>query len=163
MDNKQAIERIIQAADDIELGALKLDLAAVVHKLRFPMADILARVPGDSLVAQAKAIGVSRQTMYVWKRETARPNAEQARTIAKLTGIPIAHIRADGFMEGIDGRRPGAQTRRRVAKDGGGLPPRPKRLRAKRRRVVSKPSVGGSPRTVRKRPRAPTAGVNVNG
>lgn len=159
-DNKQAIEWISLAADDTSLGALKLDLAAVAHKFRYPMADILARVPGDSLVAQAKAIGVSRQTLYVWKRETARPNAEQAAVISKLTGIPVAHIRADGFKEGIDGRRPGAQARKRVAKDGGGLSPRPKRVRPKRRRVASKPSVGGRPRTVRKRPRAPAASVN---
>jgi hypothetical protein len=157
--NKQAIELIIQAADTLEVDALKHDLAAVAHKLRYPMADIIAKVPGETIVGKAQAIGVSRQTLYVWQRETARPNGEQARVISKLTGIPAAQIRADGYKDGIDGRRPGAQTRKRMAKDGGGLSPRPKRVRSKRR-LAAKPSVGGRPRTVRKRPRAPAASVN---
>lgn len=163
MDNKQAIEWIIQAADGIDVDAIKHDLAAVVHKLRHPMADILAKVPGETIVGKAQAIGVSRQTLYVWQRETARPNGEQARVISKLTGVPAAQIRADGYMEGQrDTQRKGAKARHKLAKDGESVSRRAARKRAKPRRVENKPSMGRSARSVRKRTRRRLAEPSVN-
>ena len=62
------------------LPALARDLRAVAHKLRYPMADILAKVPGDTLAERARKIGVSRQTMYVWAQERFRPSSGKRRS-----------------------------------------------------------------------------------
>jgi DNA-binding XRE family transcriptional regulator len=73
------------------------ELRRVVHKASYPMRDILAKVPGDSLTDRAKKLKVSRQTMYVWASEKFRPTRVQAKRIAKVTGVPIEHILDDGF------------------------------------------------------------------
>jgi DNA-binding XRE family transcriptional regulator len=82
-----------QLAEAIAVPALKREFRALVHRLRYPMADILAKVPGDSLADRARAIGVSRQTIYVWTDEKFRPVPAMAKKIAKLTGVPVEHIR----------------------------------------------------------------------
>jgi DNA-binding XRE family transcriptional regulator len=97
---QQALELLKQASNAIPFRYLKRELAAIAHKLRYPLFDILEKIPGDSLRERAEAVGVSRQTMYVWGQEKFRPSAEQAALISKLTGVPEAHIRADGYREG---------------------------------------------------------------
>ena len=43
-------QRVLEfAVDKAPLPALARDLRAVAHKLRYPLADILAKVPGDTL------------------------------------------------------------------------------------------------------------------
>src|SRR5580658_8361495 len=106
-----------QAIAKAPLSALANDVRAVAHKFRYPMAEILAKVPGDTLAARARAVGVSRQTMYVWAQERFRPSPEQAATISELTGVPVAHIRADDQEGKHDGAgKPARKTRPRVAK-----------------------------------------------
>lgn len=83
---------------------LQREVRMVVHKATYPMRDILAKVPGDSLTERAKALKVSRQTMYVWASEKFRPTKVQAKRIAKVTGVPIEHILDDGF-ENDTGRK----------------------------------------------------------
>ena len=51
------------------------------------MADVLAKVPGDSVQERIAAIGVSRNTWYSWSNGVMRPNKTQAKRIAELTGI----------------------------------------------------------------------------
>jgi transcriptional regulator with XRE-family HTH domain len=59
-----------------------------------PMSMILTHVlPGESVAAKAKALGVSRQTLYYWINGTTRPNIKQAKRLAKITGVPIEVIR----------------------------------------------------------------------
>lgn len=116
------------------LPALASDLLAVDHKVRYPMADILAKVPGDTLAERARTIGVSRQTMYVWAQEKFRPGVDQAKIIAKLTGVPVDHIRE--YQEGKDdgegaGKSP-RKTAAKLAKAVKRLPHGAARLRAKR-------------------------------
>ena len=91
MDFQQVLGTAIQKAP---LPALARDLRAVAHKLRYPLADILAKVPGDTLAERARKIGVSRQTMYVWAQERFRPSSAAGRD----------HRQAD--------RRPGRTDRR---------------------------------------------------
>ena len=79
------------------LAFIKRELQATAHKLRFPMTEILAKVPGASVAERARKLGVSRQTIYVWMTERYRPTPPQAKRIAKLTGIPIEQIVDDGF------------------------------------------------------------------
>ena len=134
--------------------ALASDLLAVMHKLRYPMAAILAKVPGDTLAERARQIGVSRQTMYVWAQERFRPSSEQAATIAHLTGVPIDQIMAyqEGKNDGTDGAgKTPRKTRVRMAKASRSLPAGAARLRAKRTGMAIKQGKRGHARTVRKR------------
>lgn len=154
MDYSQALQLLGQLSSMIEHETIKRDLNAIAHKLRYPMTAILDRVEGDGVIAKAHAVGVSRQMVYVWMSEKARPNAAQARIISKLTGIPVECIRADGFKEGqgATGRKR-ATARGKLAKDGKGVPAGAAGQRTKRARVAGKQDLGGSPRTVRKRTR----------
>jgi DNA-binding XRE family transcriptional regulator len=151
--------------DKAPLPAIASDLRAVAHKLRHPMADILAKVPGDTLAERARKIGVSRQTMYVWAAEKFRPSTEQARIIADLTGVPIDEIR--DYQEGKDDGSNGAgkaarKARPRVAKASRSLPAGAARLRAKRGGVALKPGKRGHVGTLRKRTRKrPVSGESV--
>jgi DNA-binding XRE family transcriptional regulator len=145
--------------------ALAVDLLAVMHKLRYPMAAILAKVPGDTLAARARAIGVSRQTMYVWAQEKFRPSTEQATIIADLTGVPIDEIRdyQEGKDDGTDGAgKPARKARARLAKASRSLPAGAARLRAKRGGVVLKQGKRGHVGTLRKRTgKRPLGGKSV--
>jgi DNA-binding XRE family transcriptional regulator len=151
--------------DKAPLPAIATDLRAVAHKLRHPMADILAKVPGDTLAARARAIGVSRQTMYVWAQEKFRPSTEQATIIANLTGVPVDDIRdyQEGKDDGTNGAgKPARKTRPRLAKASRSLSSGAARLRAKRAGVGLKPGKRGQAGTVRKRTRKrPVGGEGV--
>ena len=162
MDFQQVLATAVQKAT---LPALASDLMAVAHKLRYPMAAILAKVPGDTLAERARQIGVSRQTMYVWAQERFRPSTEQAAIIAKLTGVPIEQIRE--YQEGKDDGSNGAgkaprKTRPRLAKAIRSLPAGAARLRAKRGRVALEQGKRGHARKVRKRTgKRPVGGESV--
>lgn len=163
MDFHQTLQMAIAKAP---LAALANDVRAVAHKLRYPMAEILAKVPGDTLAERARQIGVSRQTMYVWAQERFRPSGAQAAAIANLTGVPIEQI--TDYQEGKDGagtdsvRKPARKARSRVAKDGKGVSARKIGAGAQRGGVALKRRVGGSLRAVRKRTqRGPRGGKDV--
>lgn len=144
------------------LPALARDLRAVAHKLRYPLADILAKVPGETLAERARNIGVSRQTMYVWAQERFRPSSQQAAIIAELTGVPVAQI--GEYQEGKDETRANGtgkaprKARGRVAKASRSLPTGAARLRAKRTGVAAQQGKRGQARTVRKRSPKRTVG-----
>jgi DNA-binding XRE family transcriptional regulator len=162
MDFQQVLATAVQKAT---LPALASDLLAVAHKLRYPMAAILAKVPGDTLAERARQIGVSRQTMYVWAQERFRPSSEQAAIIAKLTSVPIDQIMA--YQEGKDERTNGAgktprKARARMAKASRVVPTGAARLRAKRGGVVLEQGKRGHARTLRKRAvKRPVSGESV--
>lgn len=133
----------------IEPDALKREFAGAIHKLKHPMADILAKVKGESLSARARAIGVSRQTMYVWAEERFRPTLKQAKAIAKLSGVPIEQIVNDGQEAKRDARK---AAHRKTARVAGRTPkaPRPTRRRdPAKRRVVAGEGRTRKARTVR--------------
>jgi DNA-binding XRE family transcriptional regulator len=162
MSFQNELARAIQVAP---LPALASDLRAVAHKFLHPMAAILAKVPGDTLAARARAIGVSRQTMYVWAQEKFRPSTDQATIIADLTGVPIDEIRdyQEGKDDGTDGAgKPARKARPRLAKASRSLPAGAARLRAKRGGVVLKQGKRGNARTLRKRTgKRPVSGESV--
>ena len=137
------------------LPALARDLRAVAHKLRYPLADILAKVPGDTLADRARAIGVSRQTMYVWAQERFRPSTAQAAIIAELTGVPVEQI--GEYQEGKDETRSNGsgkaprKARGRVAKASRSLSAGAARVPGAKRRMVAQQGKRRPAPTVRKR------------
>jgi DNA-binding XRE family transcriptional regulator len=157
MGFQQDLER---ARESAPFPSMRDELTAIMRRLEHPMAEILAKVPGDTLAARARAIGVSRQTMYVWAHERFRPSPEQAATISELTGVPVAHIRADDQEGKHDGAgKPARKTRPRVAKASRVLSGGAARLRAKRAGVGLKQRKRGYVGTLRKRtPKRPSGG-----
>ena len=139
------------AVQTAPLPALAKDLRAVAHKVRYPMAAILAKVPGDTLAERARQIGVSRQTMYVWAQERFRPSGAQAAIIAKLTGTPIEQIGdyQEGKHDGA-GKTPRKKAPR-MAKASRSLSAGAARLRAKRTGMAAQQGKRGQARTLRKR------------
>jgi DNA-binding XRE family transcriptional regulator len=82
-----------KASQDIGL----VDIMSEVHaRLRKPMADILRKVPGATIKQKAARIGISRQAWYDWAKGTYRPTGVQAKKLARLTGVPVEHIRGKG-------------------------------------------------------------------
>jgi DNA-binding XRE family transcriptional regulator len=108
----EQINELTKLVNDVSPPILKREFMAAVHKLRYPMAAILAKVPGDTIADRARAIGVSRQTYYVWQDEKFRPVKAQAKKISKLTGVPPEQI-----MEAVDddARRPIAKKAAKLA------------------------------------------------
>jgi DNA-binding XRE family transcriptional regulator len=62
-------------------------------RVALPMHVVLAKVPGLSVAAKCRAVGVSRQAYYYWIRGYSRPNVIQSRRLAKLTGLNADDIR----------------------------------------------------------------------
>lgn len=56
------------------------------NRITLPMADILAKVPGESVPDKYRRLGVPRQTWFSWVNGKARPNRKTAAKLARLTG-----------------------------------------------------------------------------
>lgn len=57
-----------------------------------PMERILAMVPGASLAARARHIGVTREAYYNWLRGRRRPDRSRAKRLSEITGVPATMI-----------------------------------------------------------------------
>jgi transcriptional regulator with XRE-family HTH domain len=90
--NKQLrlIEELIETAVD---PGVKLRAMRIRSRIRLPMSQVLAKVPGRTVKEKAKLVGVTRQAWYQWLDGTARPNAARASKLAKLTGYNADEIR----------------------------------------------------------------------
>jgi DNA-binding XRE family transcriptional regulator len=136
-----------QFAATLDTPVVKHEFLAVLHKLRYPMKDILQKVKGDSLAERARAVGVSRQTVYVWLDERFRPVGPQAKKLAKLTGVPVEHIKEYQNDAGrtVAKKAQKLASRRKAASSGDG------RAKRQRGRVVVPSDRGGSVRARGKR------------
>jgi hypothetical protein len=63
---------------------------------RIPMPEILAKVPGETVVEKAAQCGVVRQTYYRWLEGASRPNSAQSDRIAGLTGYSVKEVSGKG-------------------------------------------------------------------
>jgi hypothetical protein len=81
--------------DDEGFGPIMLQARA---RLALPMSVVLDKVPGDSVVEKCDRIGISRQAYYVYLRGGSRPNKQQAKKLARLTGLKAEAIRAGGHL-----------------------------------------------------------------
>lgn len=70
---------------------MKLKLEARLAAV--PMSEVLAKMPQTSITAKARAVGVSRQTFYLWLHDATRPDEAHAQKLAKITGFSVAEIR----------------------------------------------------------------------
>lgn len=82
-------ERLMAADGDAGLLLLADRIKA---RLKKPMSEIIAKIPGKTMVAKAQAAQVSRQNLYAWQRGVYRPTGSQAEHLAKLTGISVVTI-----------------------------------------------------------------------
>jgi DNA-binding XRE family transcriptional regulator len=57
-----------------------------------PMSEIIARIPGKSDPERARAIRVSHQALFNWKKGLCRPEAELAERVARVTGLRVETI-----------------------------------------------------------------------
>lgn len=87
---KQLLDRLIKISpnDDMLRRAQRMRSR---HML--PMDAVIEKIPGDTIVAKAKRVGVARQTMYYWAAGYCRPSKSKARLVASLTGYDYAAIR----------------------------------------------------------------------
>lgn len=147
-----AIDGLIRIAAKEGLGAgVRHSVMQTIHILRYPMKDILDKIPGQTLKERAEAVGVSRQTMYVWANECFRPQVELATRISNLTGVPVWQIRDLPMrIEDDDARTASPEASGRVAKDGDSVPSGKRRKAAPRLlRAGGKSRLGGRARQMR--------------
>ena len=56
------------------------------------MPEILAKLPGDSILDACLRLRVSRNTYYCWLRGDRRPNAAKALRLSQITGYSLEDI-----------------------------------------------------------------------
>lgn len=84
------IERLIELSPDAGLTAYAIKMR---DRLALPMAHVLDKVPGETVVDRAKSLGITRQAYYAWLRGVSRPSRKQARRLEKITGFNADEIR----------------------------------------------------------------------
>jgi DNA-binding transcriptional regulator YiaG len=87
----KAVERLMKVAPSSSLERFAIRMRSRLNAM--PMSDILAKMPGDTISAKARTLGVSRQTIHYWLNGETRPDDVQARKLEKLTGFSVAVIR----------------------------------------------------------------------
>ena len=87
----KTLDRLIKAyRDNPDVARLLIEAR---QRMVTPLTKVLAKVPGKTNPEKIRAIGVSKQTYYLWLRGAARPNPAQAARLEELTGISIEKIR----------------------------------------------------------------------
>jgi len=87
---KSLVAQLVKISPD---EGTRLRAKQIQDRLALPMSVVLGKVPGLTVAAKCKSIGVSRQAYYYWLRGMSRPNVTQANRIAKLTGFNADDIR----------------------------------------------------------------------
>jgi hypothetical protein len=84
--------RLLEAIpEDIDEGVL-LRTQQVIDRLTTPMAMVLEKVPGGSISEKCEKIGITRQNYYCWMKGQYRPNLDQSKRLARLTGLKVEQI-----------------------------------------------------------------------
>lgn len=91
----RAVERLIKVAPNrrVKNFSNRMMSRLLGQLTALPMSQVIARVPGGSITAKARNIGVSRQTLHYWLDGAMRPDEKHAKTLARLTGLDVAAIR----------------------------------------------------------------------
>lgn len=103
--------KTIDGLCQLELGKDVIEsLQEARQRLALPLAEVLDKVWGDTVVERCKRIGIARQTYYQWLRGVARPNPEQAKKLAELTGYSADEIRGRTHAQESDHHHAAAQS-----------------------------------------------------
>jgi hypothetical protein len=93
-------EQLLRAAQRVVHISTHFDplVAATARKLldriqMLPMTEVIDKVPGETWVAKAATIGVTRVTLHGWLTGRCRPYPQQAQRLAEITGFPADEIR----------------------------------------------------------------------
>lgn len=87
---KRLIDQLIKISPNADLTRRAQRMRS---RISLPMDLVIAKIPGETLIAKAKRIGVKRQTLYYWSTGKVRPGKRKARLLAQLTGYDYALIR----------------------------------------------------------------------
>jgi hypothetical protein len=87
---RKLIEKLLKVSPDAGITARAQKL---LNRVKLPMSVVIDKIPGDSVIAKAAKIGVSRQSIYYWLSGITRPSKKQAKVIASLTGFDVDEIR----------------------------------------------------------------------
>ena len=95
MDNnikeaRQLVRQLIKISPDVAVAARA---EKMLNRMRLPMHSVVKYIPGDTIVAKAARVGVTRQAIYDWLNGISRPNKAMSRKLAKLTGYDADDIR----------------------------------------------------------------------
>ena len=89
---------------------VRLAIERAGFKIALTMADILEQVPGESVSARCRNLGIARWTYYRWKDRAARPKRTQATRLSELTGYSVEEIL------GFDGTLPRRKAKKAKAR-----------------------------------------------
>jgi hypothetical protein len=89
------VERLIRAAPNKSVVRFATRMHDRLSKRRnaIPMSEVIEKIPGTTVMAKARSLGVTRQAFYYWINGETRPNEKQAKAIHKLTGFSVEEIR----------------------------------------------------------------------
>lgn len=85
-------EKLIAITPESEAGLRRRGMQ-IRDRLKTPMAAVLEKVPGESVTEKAKKIGITRQAYYAWLKGEYRPNKQQSKRLAGMTGYSVEEIR----------------------------------------------------------------------
>jgi transcriptional regulator with XRE-family HTH domain len=86
-------QQLLRASHKTGDAGLAVLAAQIRDRIKVPMPEVLARVPGSTFVEKAAFCGVSRQAYYAWLHGNSRPTGKQAERIAYITGYDVEEIR----------------------------------------------------------------------
>lgn len=91
----KVVEKLMKVAPrgSVNRFATRLHDRLIKRLNAVPMTQVIEKIPGASIVAKARACGVSRQAIYYWLNGETRPNEKQAKTLQRLTGFAADEIR----------------------------------------------------------------------
>lgn len=89
------IEQLIKIAPNQSVARFATRMRNRLAKRRnaIPMSEVIEKIPGATIMAKARSLGVTRQAFYYWLNGDTRPDEKQAKAIHKLTGLSVAQIR----------------------------------------------------------------------
>lgn len=77
----------------MQLDHIRVKLRRSNRNFHRSLKEILSGIaPGESHLARARKIGISRQTLYDWMSGKSRPSFRKAKRLSQLTGIPARDI-----------------------------------------------------------------------
>lgn len=90
----RAVERLIKSANtEGDIQSAKRMRDRMIRRMKaIPMSEVVAKIPGTTVPAKARALGITRQTIHYWLDGRMRPRPAMAKRLERITGISAAEI-----------------------------------------------------------------------